>query len=79
MSEDQAPKEPLNPLSELLCIVKGEVDKNDLLASGGQAQTEVRGNKQTKKQKWTLYGDCSFNTTILPTTNCAQSEFWTLE
>lgn len=41
MSEDQAPKEPLNPLSELLCIVKGEVDKNGRLASGGQARTEI--------------------------------------
>lgn len=41
MSEHQAPKEPLNPLSELLCIVKGEVNKNGLLASGFQARTEV--------------------------------------
>lgn len=41
MSEDQAPKEPLNLLSELLCIVKGEVDKNGRLASGGQVRTEI--------------------------------------
>lgn len=72
VSEHQVPKEPPNQLTAVSS--EGRSAQKWLFGLRGSGPAN-----QPNKQKQTLCGDCSSNTTIPPPTNCAQSEFWILE